>query len=146
MQERQSFMQRWDQFRPSKTALFWSCVGSVVATIVVGLSVGGWVTGGTAREMTSDAGDQARQELAASVCVERFATGPDARAQLVSLKEMASSYRQRDFVAKGGWATMPGMTSAERQAASLCAEQLVKLDLPPTEEASEISDDAAVAQ
>jgi hypothetical protein len=85
MQERQSFMQRWDQFRPSKTALFWSCVGSVAATIVVGFSLGGWVTGGTAREMTSDAADRARHELAASVCVDRFAAAPDASAQLVSL-------------------------------------------------------------
>lgn len=146
MQERQSFMHRWEQFRPSKTALFWACAGSVVATIVVGFSVGGWVTGGTASEMTRDAAEGARQELAAAVCVDRFAADVDAKAQLVSLKEITSSYRQREFVEKGGWATMPGTTSAERKAASLCAEQLVELDLPPTHEASEISDGATVAQ
>jgi hypothetical protein len=146
MQERHGFMQRWEQFRPSKTALFWACAGSVVATIVVGFSVGGWVTGGTASEMTSDAADQARQELAAAVCVDRFAADPDARTQLISLKEITSSYRQREFVEKGGWATMPGTTSAERKAASLCAEQLVDLELPARHEASEISDGATVAR
>jgi hypothetical protein len=147
MQERQGVMQRWENFRPSKTALFWSCIGSVAATMVVGFTVGGWVTGGTANEMTTSAADQARQELAATICVNRFATAPDAQAQLVSLKEITSSYRQRQFVEEGGWATMPGATGAERKAASLCAEQLVELSLPaPTDDASGISDGATVAQ
>ena len=147
MQERQGVMQRWEQFRPSKTALFWSCVGSVAATMVVGFTVGGWVTGGTAQEMTTNAADRARQELAATVCVDRFSTASDARAQLISLKEITSSYRQRQFVEEGGWATMPGATSAERKAAALCAEQLADLDLPaPTHEASDVNDAATIAQ
>lgn len=148
MQERQSqsLAQRWEQFRPSKTALFWSCVGSVVATIVVGFSLGGWVTGGTAQDMVNKAADGARHELAAAICVDRFAAATDARAQLASLREITSSYRQRQFVEEGGWATMPGTTKAERQAAALCAEQLVDLELPAAQEASSVNERATVAQ
>lgn len=142
----QSLTQRWEQFRPSKTALFWSCVGSVVATIVVGFSVGGWVTGGTAADMTKNAAADARHQLAASVCVERFAASPDARVQLASLREITSSYRQRQFVEEGGWAIMPGTTEAERQAAALCSAQLVDLELPAAQEALNINEGATVAQ
>ena len=47
----QSLSQRFQQYRPSKTALFWSCGGCVVLATIVGFSWGGWTTGGTAREM-----------------------------------------------------------------------------------------------
>ena len=47
--EKRSVGQRWSEARPTKTVAFWSCVASVVLTMIVGFSWGGWVTGGTAR-------------------------------------------------------------------------------------------------
>jgi hypothetical protein len=61
-------LQRFDQYQASKTVLFWACAGSVILAIVVGFSWGGWVTGGSAREMAEKSAAQARQELAAVVC------------------------------------------------------------------------------
>ena len=48
MTDGQSLSQRFADYRPSKTVLFWSCAGCVAATMIIGFTWGGWVTGGTA--------------------------------------------------------------------------------------------------
>jgi hypothetical protein len=131
MVEKASFRQRWADFRFSKTQLFWSCAGAVVATAIVGFSWGGWVTGSTAQKMASDAATNARYELAASICVDRFKAGGDAAVQLSAFKGL-KSWDRTQFVEHGGWAVMPG-APADRldRSASLCGEQLAALELPP---------------
>ena len=126
--------QRFQNYRPSKTALFWSCAGCVVATIIVGFTWGGWVTGGTAQEMVANAAEEGRAQIAAAVCVETFMAAPDAGPQLASLKENTSSWRQENFIEEGGWALI-----AEQEydgAAELCAERLVEMEPPAAVEAS----------
>jgi hypothetical protein len=139
-QKTRSIRQRWDDLQPSKTMLVWSCVGSVVVALVVGFTWGGWVTGGTARDMAETAGDTSRYELASVICVERFLAAPDARAQLTELKAIDSSYRQRQFIEEGGWATMPNQDEAARQAAELCARVLANME---PEELDELVEPAA---
>jgi hypothetical protein len=159
MQDRKSsnLLQRLDQYRPSKKVLFWACAGSVIAAMVVGFSWGGWVTGGSALAMADKAAAQARQELAAVVCVDRFMAAPDAGVQLTALQEMKSSYTQGQFVQDGGWAIMPVSSSAEssssasstdhRKAAGLCAEELAKREIPTVGEAAvQVENEAAVAK
>jgi hypothetical protein len=124
--------QRWDELQPSKTMLAWACAGSIAATLVVGFTWGGWVTGGTAQDMAGKAGDEARGQLASVVCAESFMAAPDAAVQLVALKEIDSSYQQRRFVQDGGWATMPGHDSPDRRAVELCAEDLAKREIGQT--------------
>jgi hypothetical protein len=118
-----SIVQRWGSMQPSKTLLAWSCVGSIAATIVVGFMWGGWVTGSSARAMAADAAAEARAELAAAVCVERFQSAGDASAQLAALKEL-QRYSRGSFVQKGGWATMPDRPETTDRTARLCAERL----------------------
>ncbi len=127
--DKKSTGQRWDEFRPSKTMWFWSCVSCVIATIIVGFWFGGWVTGGSARDMASDAADQARARLVADVCVERFSQSPDFGAQLASLKD-TSSYQRDDIIEEGGWVTLAGMEKPLADAADLCAERLVTMEAP----------------
>ena len=146
MAEKQSVRQRWDEFRPSKTMLFWGVAAGAVATVVIGFSWGGWVTGGTAQEMAEKAAQLSHQQLAAAICTERFATAPEARVQLAELKEITSAYQRGKFIEDRGWAVMPGTERADRKTAMACAEGLMTLELPPVEEASEISDDATIAQ
>ena len=67
-QHKRSIQQRWTDLQPSKTMLFWSCAGSVVVALVVGFTWGGWVTGGSARDMAETAGDTSRYELASGHC------------------------------------------------------------------------------
>jgi hypothetical protein len=154
---RQNLSQRFQQYRPSKTALFWSCGGCVVLATVVGFSWGGWTTGGSAQDMADDAAASARQELAAIVCVDRFMAAPDAGVQLTALQEITSSYAQNKFVEEGGWATIVPVSSTadrkaiasasadDRKAAGLCAAELAKRDISPPGDAAQIND-ATLAQ
>jgi hypothetical protein len=158
MQERQNRnqLQWFDQYRASKTVLFWACAGSVILATAIGFSWGGWVTGGTAREMAEQSAAQARQELAAVVCVDRFMAAPDMAAQLTALKGMDRSYQQGKFVEEGGWAimpvggsaeaSMPGSSADHRKAAGLCAEALAKHEIPAAGRAEQINDATTVAQ
>ena len=121
---KQSLAQRWEDYQPSKSMLGWACAATAVATMIIGFSWGGWVTGGTSRTMAATAGDVARGELASVICVERFKAASDAAAKLVELNAITDSYKKRQFVETGGWATMPGQTSADRRAAEGCAVAL----------------------
>lgn len=119
---------RWAAFRPTKGVWFWSCVGACVATIVVGFAWGGWVTGGTATRMVTDATNGARAQMAAASCVIRFNQGPDAPAQLAALKE-AQSYQRSDMLIKNGWVTIAGDADPVVGAADICAQKLLNADL-----------------
>ena len=114
---------RWEAYRPSKVIWFWSCAACIVATVVVGFAWGGWVTGGTATRMATDAAEAGRAQLAAATCVFRFDQGPDATAQLAALKK-ADSYDRGDMISKSGWATMPGDAGPVSGAADICAQEL----------------------
>ena len=129
MADKQSLGDRVRNFQPTKTALFWSCAASVALTLIVGFNWGGWVTGGTAKEMVENATEQGRAQLAATVCVERFTTAPDAQVQLAALKS-ADYWKREGIVTAGGWATLAGMKEPVSDAAEVCAERLAKFELP----------------
>ena len=145
---------RFKEYQASKTVLFWACAGSVIAATIVGFSWGGWVTGGSAQEMVDEAAAQARQELAAVVCVDRFMAAPDAGVQLTALQEITSPRAQGKFVEDGGWAMIVPASSPtdfkaradDRKAAGLCAEELAKREMPPTGKAELTTDEATMAQ
>lgn len=121
---KKSVTQRWDDYQPTKSTLAWACAGAAVATMIVGFTWGGWTTGGTSETMAKAAGDMARGELASAICVERFNAAPDAAAKLAEFKAIPDSYKKRQFVEAGGWATMPGQTSPDRRGAETCAVAL----------------------
>jgi hypothetical protein len=123
-----SLGRRWEAYRPTKGIWFWSSLGCIVATIVVGFAWGGWVTGGTATRMASDAADGARAQLAATVCVASFNKRPDAVAQLAALTK-ASSYQRGDMLVKSGWLTLPGSTDPVAGAADICVQKLMSANL-----------------
>jgi len=116
--------QRLETYRPSKKALGWCCVLSVIATIVVGFSWGGWTTSDTALAMANKAADNARATLAAEICTAQFHRNPDAAAQLTALNKL-DNWDRGDFIRKGGWANLPGLKEPVSGSADLCAQQLV---------------------
>lgn len=121
----ESLGKRWESYRPSKGIWFWSCVACVAATIVIGFSWGGWVTGGTSTQLAANAASEASAQMAAADCIIRFKKGPDATGQLTALKKADSSYEQADLIKKNGWATMPGSKDPVEGAADICARNLV---------------------
>jgi hypothetical protein len=129
-----SILRRWEDYRPSKTVLFWACAGCAVATMVVGFGWGGWVTGGTNATMVTQSATDARAGLTASICVERFAKGADQTAQFAALKG-TDSWKRDKFIEDGGWVTLPGTASPIAGAAELCARQIIDA-APPAKAAS----------
>ena len=118
-----SIMQRWSEFRPTKEHLFWTVLVGIAATLIIGFGPGGWVTGGTAKEMADEAAATSRNELAAAVCAEHFMRAADARARLAKLQAL-DWWKRDEHVANGGWATMPGEKEPNSAAAQLCAARL----------------------
>ena len=119
----------WSDYRPTKVTWFWSCVGCVIATIVVGFFWGGWVTGATADQRVAAAHDEGRAELAATICVARYVDAPDAAVQLAALKD-ESSWSRKGTISDAGWTTPLGFDEPVTGAADLCADRLVELELP----------------
>jgi hypothetical protein len=93
--------------------------------------------------MVEEAAEQARTEVAAAICVDRFMGAGDARAQLASLKEIGRSWDREDFVEEGGWAKVADQEYDD--AAELCAEKLMEMELPPAREAA-TTESGTVAQ
>ena len=116
-----SLAQRWENYQPTKGTLFMACAATAVATMIVGFNWGGWVTGGTSRQLAITAGDVARGELASIICVEKFTAATDSAVKLTELNAITDTDKRRQFVETGGWATMPGQTSPDRRAAEGCA-------------------------
>jgi hypothetical protein len=133
MMEKQSLRGRWEDYQPSKTVMFWACAACVIATLVIGFTWGGWVTGGTAGRMAAQAVADTRADLGAAICVSRFEAGSDAVANLAALKA-SDSWKRSDYIEKGGWTTLAGTEQPIAGAADLCAERLIAM--PPATKVS----------
>jgi hypothetical protein len=105
-----------------KPGLKGAAVGAA-ALAIVGFTLGGWVTGGTAKEM---AADQAKLEVIAAlvpICIQQSSQDPQVVETLAHLKD-ASSYQRSDMLMKAGWATMPGSSEPNRNVAKACIKVL----------------------
>lgn len=128
MNSSSSLSSRWLRFRPTKTALFWTNLGTLVLTMTLGFTTGGWMTARGAETMASDAVYATRSHLAANLCIERFSAAEDAEGALVAFRA-TGPWEQRDVVRHGGWTKMSGIGDASENAITLCAERLRTLDL-----------------
>lgn len=117
---------RWNEYRPSKTESFWTAAGAVVATLIIGFGFAGWVTGGTAEEMATQAANGARHQLAAAICVKQFLHAANAGTRLADLKK-ADWYQRDEIVASSGWATMPDRKEPNVVVAEMCASRLAEM-------------------
>jgi len=123
-QSKQSFGQKWSAARPTKTAVVWSWIASIVVTMIIGFTWGGWVTGGTAQKMADVTGEDAVVKRLAPVCVVQF--NQDAqRAQKLKGLKATGTWEQADYVKKQGWATMPGEREADGKVAGECVRLLL---------------------
>ena len=113
-------MQMYEDYK----GLVWGAVGGAIALAVIGFSYGGWVTAGTAEQMAQQRANAAVATALAPVCADRFRQHAEAVANLATLKK-TDSWRQGDYIEKGGWATMPGSTSPNSAVARSCADMLV---------------------
>ncbi len=110
----------------SLTRLLQGVAVGAIATLVIGFYWGGWVTGGSAKEMVQSSTSSAVVKALAPICVDNFNRQANAAASLIELKKV-SSWEQGSFIEKGGWATMPGGASPDSAVARVCAEMLANV-------------------
>jgi hypothetical protein len=107
-----------------KPAVWGAIVGGVI-TMIVGFSWMGWVLGGTADRMALERANAAVVVALTPSCVSRFMQQSNVAVKLKELQAI-DTWRQREFVEAGGWATSSGDKAPNSNVASACAEQLVK--------------------
>ena len=98
-------------------------VVGAVAAMIVGVSWGGWVTGGSSDKHAATSARDATIAALAPICVDRFRAQGDAAAKLAELTK-ASSWERGNLVEKSGFALMPGAKTADTDVARACAEIL----------------------
>jgi hypothetical protein len=109
----------------TKPAITGAIAGSI-ATMIIGFSQGGWYSGGSAERLAQERAEVAVIDALVPICVNQSKLDPDTTSKLGQLAAMKTSYEQRDFVIKSGWATMPATDGPNRDLASKCADALVK--------------------
>jgi hypothetical protein len=111
---------------PEIKPVLWGVVVGAVGMAIIGFWSLGWTLGSTADRMAKDRADAAVVDALTPVCVAGFEAQADAAAKLTEFKKISSSWDQRSFIEKGGWATVPGSGTPNSDVARACAERLGK--------------------
>ena len=112
-------------------AYLWGAAVGAIALAVIGFGWGGWVTGGTSKKTASAAASDAKVEVLAPICAERFRAQPDSATKIAELIK-ASTWDRGNVVEKSGFATMPGSKTTDSDVARACAELLASSPTPKT--------------
>jgi hypothetical protein len=107
-----------------KSAAWGAVIGSV-ATMIVGFAWLGWTLGSSAERMAAERTNAAVVVALTPSCVTRFMQQPSAAAKLAEFQKI-ESWKQREFIEAGGWATQRGDKSPNTGLATACAEELAK--------------------
>ena len=106
--------------------ILWGAVGGAVVLAVVGFMWGGWVTGGTAQELTETTVEKAVENRLVPICVAQYNRDPEKDQKLKEMKKM-ETYQRGDYVKKQGWSTMPGEKDLDYKVSEKCADLLSKI-------------------
>jgi hypothetical protein len=108
-----------DAIKQNLSPGIWGAIAGAIVLAIVGFNWGGWVTGGQANDMAQTA----VVERLVPICVGQFNMDSNKVNKLAEMKK-ADSWTRGDFVAKQGWATMPGSKEADSDVAEGCAEKI----------------------
>ena len=103
----------------------WGAIGGAVATVIVGFSWMGWVLGSTADRTAAERVDSAIIIALTPSCVAAYMQQPNVTSKLAEFRKI-ESWKQRQVVEEGGWATPRGGKSPNSGLANACAEELAK--------------------
>ncbi len=106
--------------------LLGGAAGGAIVLAIIGFAWGGWVTGGTAREMAVVAAGDAVAERLAPICVEQYTQAPEKDQKLKTMMEK-NAWERGNYVAEQGWATMPGEKNHDGTVSRKCAELIAAL-------------------
>lgn len=108
-----------DKIKQNLSPGIWGAIAGAIVLAIVGFNWGGWVTGSKADEMTQ----MAIVDRLVPICVGQFNKDSNKAKKLAEMKK-ADTWTRGDFVAKQGWATMPGSKEADSDVAEGCAEKI----------------------
>jgi hypothetical protein len=108
-----------------KPAVMGAVAGGIV-TMIVGFNYGGWYLGSSAEMLADKQSDAAVVAALLPICINQSQMDPERLVKLETFSAIKSSYEQRDFVMKAGWATMPKADAPNQALASACADVLAK--------------------
>jgi hypothetical protein len=120
--------QNWNALKPTKTAVFWIAVATVILTMYVGFARAGWMTNGTAQKQAETRAQTAVIARLAPICVAQFDQDPQKDDKLVEFQDLNTTTQRANFVIAQGWATMPDEITPDSKVASECANQIRSLD------------------
>jgi len=103
----------------------WGVVVGAIGTMIIGFSWLGWTLGSTAERMAVERTNSALVVALTPSCVAKFMQQPGAAAKLAEFQKI-ESWRQREFIEAGGWATPRGDKMPNSGVATACAEELAK--------------------
>ena len=109
-----------DKIKQNLTPGIWGAIAGAIVLAIVGFNWGGWVTANKADEMAQTA----VVDRLIPICVGQFNADSAKDVKLAQLKKI-ESWKQADFVASQGWATMPGAKEASSSVADGCAIKIV---------------------
>lgn len=104
---------------------FGGAIVGAIATMAVGFTFGGWVTGGTSeRLIASNMSDGVALALT-PYCLEKSKKDPEAVKVMAEYKA-APAYSRRTLIEKSGWATPLGAEQPNAALATACSNALTK--------------------
>jgi hypothetical protein len=104
----------------------WGVVVGAIGSMVVGFSWLGWTSGSTAERMAAERSNAAVVVALTPTCVAGFMQQPAAAAKLAEFQK-TDSWKQREFIEAGGWATPRGDKTPNSGLAAACADALAKV-------------------
>lgn len=106
----------------TKPALLGAVLGAIAVSII-GFNWGGWVTGGSATEMSNEVSTAAVASALTPYCVLKSKNDPKYSVVMTELAE-ANDWKRRSIVEDAGWATPLGAESPHRELAEACQSAL----------------------
>ena len=103
----------------------WGVIVGAVGTMIIGFSWLGWTLGSTAERMALERTNSAVVVALTPSCVASFMGQPSASSKLAEFQKI-ESWKQREFIEAGGWATSRGDKTPNSGVANACAETLAK--------------------
>lgn len=106
------------------TYSFLGALVGCVATIVIGFSVGGWMTDGGSDRASIDAARAEMIKVLVPHCVDQALHDPNFSETLAQIKN-ATSYVRAKILIQAGWATLLPATDPDLVIATACMENLI---------------------
>jgi hypothetical protein len=108
-----------------KPGLFGVAAGAA-ALAIVGFSWGGWVTGGTVKQVVETASQTATVTALVPICADKFERAANADNGLIAKISAVNAWERDSHLMKAGWATFPGAAKPDANVAVACANLLSK--------------------